>query len=44
MTNFTKIRFAGEDFVLITNRDRYERPLLMLNKDDIKRLNKEMYL
>ena len=39
--DFTKIKWAGEENILITNREESQKPILILNKDDIKKLNEE---
>ena len=41
MIDFTKIRWAGEDCILITEREHAREPLLILDANDIKRLIKE---
>jgi len=39
MTNdFTKIRWAGIDCILITIREEAKKPILILDKNDIKKL------
>ena len=38
---FTKIKFAGDDWIIITSNKHFKKPLLLLNKIDIERLNKE---
>ena len=40
--NFTKIKWAGEDCILVTETDKHcSRPILILNKTDIEDLNDE---
>lgn len=43
MVDFSRIHWAGEDCILITDRDNNNprRPLLILNGSDIDRLNEE---
>ena len=39
--DFTKIKWAGMDCILITIREKAKEPVLILDKADIDRLNKE---
>ena len=39
--DFTKIRFAGEDMIMITIREKAREPILLLDKRDILKLNDE---
>jgi len=39
--DFTKIRWAGSDCILVTIREHCREPLLILDKRDIKKLNEE---
>ena len=41
--DFSKIIWAGEDCILITERENHnpKYPILILTKQDIKRINKE---
>jgi len=42
MTNdFTKIRFAGSNYILVTIREKAREPILLLDEEEIKELNKE---
>ena len=43
MTDFTKIRWAGTEHILITTSDNHNPrlPILILDANDIKKLNKE---
>ena len=38
--DFTKIKWAGSDHILVTCRDHAREPILLLDVNDIKRLNK----
>lgn len=44
MLDFTKIKWAGSDCILITEREHCKEPVLILDLNDIKRLNKEFKL
>ena len=46
MTDFTKIKWAGTEYILITTTDNHNPkiPLLLLDKYDIEKLNKEWRL
>jgi hypothetical protein len=39
--DFTKIRFAGEDMIMITIREKAREPILLLDSRDILKLNDE---
>ena len=39
--DFTKIRFAGEDFIMVTKREDARIPILLLDRLDIKKLKEE---
>ena len=39
--DFTKIKWAGIDCILITIREHTREPVLILEKADIQRLNEE---
>ncbi|GAF84098.1 unnamed protein product [marine sediment metagenome] len=41
MVDFTKIRWAGSDCILITEREHAREPILILDGNDIKKLNDE---
>ena len=42
-TNFTKIKWAGQDCILVTTTNNHnpKLPILLLDKYDIEQLNKE---
>ena len=39
--DFTKIRWAGSDCILVTVREHCREPVLILDANDIKELKKE---
>ncbi len=39
--DYTKIRFAGEDCILVTDSKKWREPIFILNEADIDRINKE---
>lgn len=38
--DFSKIKWAGMDCILVTNRDECRKPLLILDKYDLEKMNK----
>ena len=40
MVDFTKIKWGGTDCILITNRNNWQQPMLLLEAEDIKKLNR----
>ena len=44
MLDFTKIFWAGHDGILITERENYNKPILILDPQDIDKLIKEWKL
>jgi hypothetical protein len=38
---FTKIHIAGDEHILITDNTHFVKPVLLLNRNEIKDLNKE---
>ena len=41
MLGFTKIRWAGGDCILVTDNEHPREPLLILDENDIRKLNEE---
>ena len=40
-TDFTKIKWAGSEHILVTIREKCREPILILDENDIKRLYQE---